>query len=188
MFQFPFTDFCLAEQSMIQLSKENCFFPPQLLSVQGSELWAWKLSIHGLWPSGPMGFPGAERDVSGRVSRQLLEVSWPGFGGFGQQEKSFKFLVFIYSLPVYSLHSFISPFLCSTYLDTLWRHYKGWEASVSQGSLAPVRGRPEAWVKCFGCCGFLTILVLSYSFPIDVPSQMATTSVATCHSFNLLIN
>ena len=35
LFQFLFTYFCLATQSMIQLSKENCFFPPQLLSVQG---------------------------------------------------------------------------------------------------------------------------------------------------------
>lgn len=46
-----FTYFCLATQSKIPLSKENCFLPPQLLPMQGAEVCAQKLSIHCLWPS-----------------------------------------------------------------------------------------------------------------------------------------
>ena len=53
--------------------------PPHLLSVQEAEVCVWKLSIHCLWPSWPLGFSGSESEDSGRVNGQLLEVTWFGF-------------------------------------------------------------------------------------------------------------
>lgn len=67
--------------TILPLSKENFFLPPQLLFC--TRIWVLYLdTVHSL-PLAilvmVMDFSGAERDVSRMVRGQLLEVTWSGF-------------------------------------------------------------------------------------------------------------
>lgn len=62
---YLFTYFCLATQSKIPLSKENCFLPPQLLPVQRAEV--CPETVHSLPMAilGPWAFQGLKEMFQG---------------------------------------------------------------------------------------------------------------------------